>query len=505
MSDWVRDDLPDFLWPVLVLGQHGDEGIDAFVRWQKAVVSDLDGEVDGGVLAETLDGRLTGLASLVARHPGAAESIRNRADEFQLLPSSVVSALSSYPRCPVDWLFGTFHSPDEADIQVLARSLSDVLRSEHRQSLIKCLGIWVGVLTASLSVGESAMDLLRQYPDEPERHEEVDSAISAMWGSLRQLRTSNDPDYWKPATDWARVFWGTNSMTTGCLRSSDIDPDVVDEHPLEVSGEATAGSSSASLPSDGFQQRAMDLATSYMEAIEASPRRLYDPEREEVNTGLVVRAARAVVSALGDDSLWASEKGAHIGRMLVEIQILLNWMALQDQKTVYKQYKDFGAGKAKLYSALAQELPKGWLVPGAQDAVNAIKAMSHNEQIDFRVVDLSATFSGKAMRTMAQECGLDDLYRHAYQLESGIVHSEWWSVELHSMEPCLNVLHRGHLIPKLQLPAGGNADLARGWLIALYSLIQDSLQILRVPEAQVREAFAWLSGQPQPEDEWRNR
>lgn len=248
----------------------------------------------------------------------------------------------------------------------------------------------------------------------------------------------------------------------------------------------------------------MDLTSSYIEAIEAAPRRLYDPEREEVNTGLVVRAARAVVNALGNESLWSPETGAHIGRMLVETQILLKWMAAQDQKLIYKQYKDFGAGKAKLYSTLARELPQGWLVPGLQDAVNAIKDASHNEPIDIRVVDLSASFSGKTMRTMAQECGLEDLYRHAYQLESGIVHSEWWSVELHSMEPCLNVLHRGHLIPKLEAPVGGSADLGRGWLIALYSLIQVSLQILNVPEAQVREAFGWLDAQPQPQDAWRN-
>lgn len=504
VSDWVRDDLPDLLWPVLLLGDRGDQAIRAFVQWQKAVVADLNGEVDGRELADGLDGRLTGLARLVARHPSAAESISLRVGEFDLMPPSVRSVLSSYPQSPAEWFVGEFHSPDQADVDLLKLSLEDVLRSAHREALIKCLSVWVGVITSSLSVGQNAVDLLRNYPNEPERHVEADTAISAMWGSMRQLRELGDHDYWKPATDWARVFWGTNSMTTRCVRTRDLDAGRADNDVPDSEDPATNTASSSALPATGFQQRAMDLTSSYIEAIEAAPRRLYDPEREEVNTGLVVRAARAVVNALGNESLWSPETGAHIGRMLVETQILLKWMAAQDQKLIYKQYKDFGAGKAKLYSTLARELPQGWLVPGLQDAVNAIKDASHNEPIDIRVVDLSASFSGKTMRTMAQECGLEDLYRHAYQLESGIVHSEWWSVELHSMEPCLNVLHRGHLIPKLEAPVGGSADLGRGWLIALYSLIQVSLQILNVPEAQVREAFGWLDAQPQPQDAWRN-
>lgn len=504
VSDWVRDDVPDLLWPVLVLGERGDEAIRSFVEWQKAVVADLNGEVDGRVLADGLDGRLTGLARLITLYPVAAEPIRVRAEEFDLMPPSVRSVLSSYPQSPAEWLVGEFHSPDQADIDLLRRSLLDLLRSAHREALIKCLSIWVGVITSSLSVGPKAVDLLRDYPNEPNRHVQADSAISAMWGSLRQSRESDDPDYWKPATDWARIFWGTNSMTTRCVRSRDLDSARADDAVADSGDPATNTASSSALPVAGFQQRAMDLTTSYIEAIEAAPRRLYDPEREEVNTGLVVRAARAVVNALGNESLWSPETGAHIGRMLVETQILLNWMAIQDQKIIYEQYKEFGAGKAKLYSTLARELPEGWLVPGLQDAVNAIKDASHNEPIDIRVVDLSASFSGKTMRTMAQECGLEDLYRHAYQLESGIVHSEWWSVELHSMEPCLNVLHRGHLIPKLEVPVGGSADLGRGWLIALYSLIQDSLQILDVPETQVRAAFDWLNAQPQPQDAWRS-
>ena len=93
---------------------------------------------------------------------------------------------------------------------------------------------------------------------------------------------------------------------------------------------------------------------------------------------------------------------------------------------------------------------------------------------------------------MADECGLIDLYRQAYYMASGVAHSEWWSVETHAMERCLNVLHREHLVPSLSLSAGGNVELAQSWVDQLYSLMRVSLKILNADQASVAKAFAWL-------------
>ncbi len=43
LGDWVRDDLPDLLWPVLVLSELGTAEGHRFLRWQKAVQSELAG------------------------------------------------------------------------------------------------------------------------------------------------------------------------------------------------------------------------------------------------------------------------------------------------------------------------------------------------------------------------------------------------------------------------------------------------------------------------------
>ncbi len=135
---------------------------------------------------------------------------------------------------------------------------------------------------------------------------------------------------------------------------------------------------------------------------------------------------------------------------------------------------------------------------GASEAIEQIEKLSHNHDIvDHVVVDTRCTFAeGKPLRVMADEVGMLDLYRHSYQLQSGVTQSEWWSVEEHAMERCMNILHRGHLIPSLSLSYRCNVDLARSWIIGLYGLLRMSLQLLGTNEEAVAEAFAWLQNHP---------
>jgi hypothetical protein len=75
-----------------------------------------------------------------------------------------------------------------------------------------------------------------------------------------------------------------------------------------------------------------------------------------------------------------------------------------------------------------------------------------------------------------------------------------WSVETHCLERCLNVQHRGHLIPSLSLSAGGSVELASSWVDQFYALIRASLRILGTDEVSVNNAFSWLSAEDDSAD-----
>nr|WP_191910385.1 DUF5677 domain-containing protein [Microbispora cellulosiformans] len=504
----MRDDLPDLLWPVLTLSELGTAEAVQFVRWQKAVQEDLSGEVEPRFIAECLDGRLTSLDRLAAQVPDAKALVRARAEERGLLPESVASALASYPLRPAEWLVDrAMTPPGQEEIDVLARAVLGVLKDEHREAVIKCLYIWSAVQAGTFSASAETIELLRAYPNDFETRGKADSAVRSMWGAHKGLLVHEDKSHFANAIRWAKVFWGANSMTSRCMRRSEFDADEpgIQESTVNLrTGTASNGEEPAptGVPAEGahLRQLAMDLLSSYVEALETSPARLYDREQQEVHAGLVARAGRDVIAALGAPDLWCMEHGAHIIRVLVEIRIYIQWMARQDP-SIYRAFQEYGAGKAKLYARIMDELPEEARRPAFEEAIKELETLSRNDEvIDHRVVDTRDSFAeGKSIRTMAEECGLLDLYRQAYSMASGVAHSEWWSIEAHAMERCLNVLHGGHLIASLSLNSGGNVDLATSWVNQLYTLIRISLQILGTDENAVEAAFAWLGAEADEE------
>ena len=372
IEDWVRDDLPDLLWPVLVLAELGNDQAVRFVRWQAEVLAEIKGKAEPRFIAECLDGRLTGLERLAGAVPEAKTIIKSHAAKRGLLSDGVRRALSSYPYRPAEWLTNMeVEPPGMPEIKMLATAVLEVMKDEHRESLIKCMGIWSGVQAGTFSSNQQTIDLLKYYPNDTATRSMADSAIRAMWGAYRGMLLADDPEHFSDSIRWAKVFWDANSMTTRCLRKRDVedqDDRADNAEPGESRGEEEVKSDASGLEPDGFQQRAMDLISSYVEAIETSRSRLYDPEREEVHTGLVARAGREVITALGNPDLWCSEHGSQVGRILVENRILIEWMAQQDQSTIYRKYQDYGAGKAKLYSRLIPKCPvtgslRGWTSP----------------------------------------------------------------------------------------------------------------------------------------------
>ena len=491
IGDWVRDDLPDLLWPVLTLAELGTSGAVRFVRWQAAVQSDLaDCRVKRSFVADGLDGRFTSLDRLVLQVPEARDSIKARAAEYGLLPDSVTAALASYPERPAAWLVDQeLVAPSQAAVDLLCRAILEILKDGHREAIIKCLYIWSAVQAGTFSSDARTIELLKPYPNDLANRGRTDTVVRASWGALRGMWLSNDPTYFDVAGKWARVFWGINSMVTHCVRRRSVDQ-------KQSGGESMPDNTDPSpTPEDGahLRQFAMDLMSSYVEALETAPARLYDQERQEVHSGLVARAAREVITALGAPDLWCMEHGAHVGRMLVEVRIYLQWMAGQGPE-IYRSYQEYGAGKAKLYARIAEEIPMEQAGAGVEEAVEELDRLSHNHDVlDHRVVDTRDSFAGgKSLRAMAEECGLIDLYRRSYYLASGVTHSEWWSVETHCMERCMNVLHRGHLIPSLSLSSGANVQLASAWVDQLYALIRVSLGILDTEKQAVTDAFSWL-------------
>lgn len=500
IEDWVKDDLPDLLWPALVMEELGNDSYRRFLEWQKGVQDALAHHGEAEWVAEMLDGRLSQLDVLAGRFPDAAAIVIREAESRGLVSERVRSALSSYPYLPARWLVrGVEPSPPQLqDIEIIRDAVLGVVMDSHREALLKCFRTWSTVQAGSFRSSHDTIELLKDYPNVVASRAVADATVRAIWGAHKAVVQVDNPSYFEEAREWARAFWGANSMTTKCIRRRDleVEADEVAQGPgTEATTDDSVTAELTSMPEDGKNLRrfTIDMLSSFIEALETAPAHLYSNERQEVVSGLIVRAGRDLIAVLGAPDLWCLEHGAHIGRMLVETKIYLHWMAQQDPG-IYRQYQEYGAGKAKLYSRIADELPDEARTAGFRESIDELKRLSHNDDVlDHRIVDTRDSFAeGKSIRAMAEEADLLDLYRQTYSLASGVAHSEWWSVEAHAMEPCLNVLHGMHLIPNLSLNHGGNVELAMSWVELLYSLVRAGMQILGTDQGAKNAAFAWM-------------
>ena len=76
---------------------------------------------------------------------------------------------------------------------------------------------------------------------------------------------------------------------------------------------------------------------------------LYDPDRYEVAVGLTTRIVRIAQSGAAEPSLWRPEASHALLRAAVESRIALEWLAKQDDSSIFTTYKDYGRGHLKLY------------------------------------------------------------------------------------------------------------------------------------------------------------
>ena len=171
--------------------------------------------------------------------------------------------------------------------------------------------------------------------------------------------------------------------------------------------------------------------------------------------------------------MWNGEEDSGVNRLLAETEILLRWMQLQDEN-VFDRYQAYGLGKRKLMKlhleSFARESPE--VAEHLAENMERLEGGTGGEHGEaFQEVSLDATFSGKTVRQMAHEAGVEDLYRFVYQTASGVTHGEWWAIDDYCMQRCFNPLHRFHSIPSSEANAPATLDFGRYLISRLHEVL----------------------------------
>jgi hypothetical protein len=473
VSDWVRDDLPDLLWPLILASSFGDRAGRMMGDVQRAVLESVPGEALDQAGAP-VDGRLTSLERTPEdMRPAFLDVLRELGP--QAVPDALVGISHLYSAVPGAWFTGFRKveiQPDEA-AETLGRAIFSAVTDTSVNAMVKFPQLGWRVLRQTVSVESSTVELLRDYPINPSTRSPAEAIILSLFLAMKGADYAQHPEHEADTIEWAHSFWNQGWALSPCLVQSAVLPDELDPpDPSDAAPSMQAREAAVSAYEDFIghaMRRSLELD-------------LYDPARHEVLTALATRAFRAVHSILGHRDLWTGEHASNTMRLLFETKVVILWLVGPGKPAGFARFQSYGRGKQKLLWRHVKELEKRF----DDDAPSIVQALSGwledkvgGEWGDaFQEVDLSSNFAGITLRQMADEVGELDAYNHVFASTSAVLHGEWWAVEDYVMQRCGNPLHRFHWVPCLEEPRPEDQfpELLQSWLQDVLDIARDGLR-----------------------------
>lgn len=133
-------------------------------------------------------------------------------------------------------------------------------------------------------------------------------------------------------------------------------------------------------------------------------------------------------------------------RTILETHISLRYLLHKDDPELWKKWRVYGAGQAKLNALRFDEL----MDPPKHINQSTIEAIAGEDLWEeFLNIELGS-WSGLDLRKISERAGVKDAYDAHYSWTSGYSHATWGPVRESCFETCGNPLHRLHRYPKQQ-------------------------------------------------------
>jgi len=176
---------------------------------------------------------------------------------------------------------------------------------------------------------------------------------------------------------------------------------------------------------------------------------LYNTDRDEILFGLLSRQFRFMSAIVKNHELWSIDLGRILLRCMADTHITFKWLIKQNDEKLFEKFKKSSLGKEKLLKMHIENLLEDFSDERMQleEIIDDLKE-SINQEIWEELLPIElGSWSGKDTRKIANEVGLEDLYRFLYAPACAEIHGEWVSIRDLNLKRCLNPLHRFHLLP----------------------------------------------------------
>ena len=130
-------------------------------------------------------------------------------------------------------------------------------------------------------------------------------------------------------------------------------------------------------------------------------------------------------------------------RTIVECYINLAYLAKKDDPELWKSYRVFGAGQAKLQYLKLENLD----CTSSSFNLGTLQVLANEDMWEeYLPIDLGH-WENSTLRNLSIEAGLKDVYDRYYTWTSSFTHGHWGSIREAVFDICINPIHRFHRIP----------------------------------------------------------
>ena len=309
----------------------------------------------------------------------------------------------------------------EPDWPPLMRAVAQTL--DH-QSQLATDARWMKVFFW-LAVGElnfSEEEMIREivgYPDYGDLHH-VRPMIRASEISMVGMASDDGAP-----TNWPSTFW------VKCLRDTPCMERILGESSPAIPPVSTTPHQLASVRNDVIHHffETLDTTATHARHDTAFGAALYSLSILEELTRIA-----AATSIMGRFAL----------RSLLECAITLTYLATKDGPQLWRSYRVYGAGQAKL-ALLKLEEDEG--TPEYVDLEELERLANDDAWEEFVEINLGH-WDRSNLRKMSDEADVRSLYDRYYPWTSAYLHSHWSALRDSCFQHCTNPLHRLHRIPR---------------------------------------------------------
>jgi len=441
MIDWERDLMPEHLWIDLLAQEYKN------YAWHKIYNDFLD------KLESALDNQpKTPLFGFISDFGILTQKERerflsaNKEFIYHAFFKPIGKILSLYPDNPANWLIleewkNKERIDFETELKKLAESLSRLIQAKdlytgHIRALPLTRLFKHKKLYLPSKGMEEIIDLLPKYPDKCSEKEQY--RVQQFARTTMNLNFMTEDRY--KSKKWPQYFWRHNYNLVPCLPlSGPLDSkNSIDEEKIK-----------------NIQSQLWEnciLLIKYLDKIAMQYKYdLYDPTIDEIKLGLFSRIVRLYISFISNPFLWTRDLSGIMLRCIGETAIIFFYLVKKGTREEFINFKNYALGKEKLLMLHLQDNLSTSVTIEGKTIDEIAKDLGGGFKAEIMDIDLKG-WTKKNIREMANEVGLESIYRWVIDPSSAEIHGSWSSIKKSNLVICRQILHRFHMVPKFYEP-----------------------------------------------------